>query len=100
LPPIQNGLDNPRREQGQPQEAADVRVVDRFGPGDFGDAGVGAVLDKPLPPECAGERLDESAVDAGAARQGNDAVGADDELAPSPPVQLERYMDRENTLIG
>ena len=96
----QGSPDDVRRKQGEPQEAADVGVVDLFGPRDLGDAGVGAVLDELLPSECAGNGLDEGVVDAGAARKSDDAIRTDNELAPSPLVQCQRHMHYEGAPVG
>jgi hypothetical protein len=45
LPPIQDRLDDVRRQQGQPQDARHVGFVDLLGGGDFGDGRVGAILE-------------------------------------------------------
>src|SRR5436309_3042509 len=49
LPPAQDPLDDVRREQGQPQHATNVKLVDLLGSGDLRDGRVFAILQH-LPP--------------------------------------------------
>jgi hypothetical protein len=87
--PIKDGLYDVGREQRQPQETADIGIVDPLGPGDLGDAGVGAVFDETLPAVRPGDCLEEGVVDARvAAGEVDDPVRADDKLAPSSSVYL------------
>ena len=62
LPPVHDPVDDLRRQQRQPENAVEVGPVDALGRGELGDAGA-----LPCPniqcQRCAGERLDERAVD-------------------------------------
>jgi hypothetical protein len=64
LPPVQDRLDDLRRQQGQPEDAAEIGPVDLPGLGKLRDAAALTALQHMLPAMRAGEGHDERAVDA------------------------------------
>jgi hypothetical protein len=64
LAPSQDGLDDVWRDQGKPQDSAQIRIVDLLCFGQFCRGGVFAALDHLPPAVGADDGLDQGAIDA------------------------------------
>ena len=93
LPPVEDRLDNVRRQAGERQEPADVGVRDALLLRKVGDRLRLPALDLPPPAVRAHERLDQRLVAARLRRRHRRALRRHDQLPAAPALQPDRDAD-------
>jgi Integrase core domain/leucine-zipper of insertion element IS481 len=95
LPPVQDRLHNVRRQAGERQDPADIRIRHSLLLRKVGDRLRLTALDPPPPPVRPDERLDQRLVAARLRRRPRSPFGCDDQLSAAPALQPDRDADRQ-----
>src|SRR5262245_43668386 len=96
MPPIENGFDKVRSEQGESQDAADVGLVDLLGGGKLRNGSICSLLKHPGPAVRASNRLHHRVVDARPRwRPRAHAVRGKHDLAAATSAYPQRNVDRQ-----